>query len=124
MGRTGGVPLAVCLGLVCGTGGAGAAALPDVEVNARADALLAKLTVEEKIALMAGGSGFGTAPIGRLGIQALSFSDGPNGVRSNDEAAATVFPTGSALAATWDPQVVQAVGAAIGRRRPESAKLP
>ncbi|MGC1459919.1 MAG: glycoside hydrolase family 3 C-terminal domain-containing protein [Steroidobacteraceae bacterium] len=115
MGLLRGMPLVLYLGLVCGSGGAGAAALPDVEVNARADALLAKLTLEEKIALMAGGSTFGTAPIARLGIPALSFSDGPNGVRSNDEAAATVFPTGSALAATWDPQVVQGVGAAIGR---------
>ncbi len=115
MGLLRGMVLASCLGSICGMGGARAAALADVEVNARADALLAKLTLEEKVALMAGGSGFGTAPIARLGIQALSLSDGPNGVRSNDEVAATVFPTGSAMAATWDPQVVQAVGAAIGR---------
>jgi beta-glucosidase len=110
-----GMALALCLGTVGGGSGAGAATLSDAEVNARADALLAQLTLEEKIALMAGGSGFGTAAIARLGIPALSLSDGPNGVRSNDEAAATVFPTGSALAATWDPPVVQAVGAAIGR---------
>src|SRR5580692_2046875 len=110
-----GMALALCLGTVGGGSGAGAATLSDAEVNARADALLAQLTLEEKIALMAGGSGFGTAAIARLGIPALSLSDGPNGVRSNDEAAATVFPTGPALAATWDPPVVQAVGAAIGR---------
>lgn len=110
-----GLALALCLGTSCGASASRAATPSDAEVNARADALLAQLTLEEKIALMAGASGFGTAPIARLGIPALSLSDGPNGVRSNDEVAATVFPTGSALAATWDPPVVQAVGAAIGR---------
>lgn len=87
----------------------------DAEIDARADALLARMTQAEKIRLMAGGSAFATAAIPRLGIPALHLSDGPNGVRSNDDQAATVFPTGSALGATWDPQIVQAVGAAIGR---------
>jgi beta-glucosidase len=95
--------------------GAAAASPTDTEVEARADALLAKLTLEEKVALMAGGSAFGTAAIPRLGIPALVLSDGPNGVRSGDEVPATVFPTGSALGATWDTAVVQAVGSAIGR---------
>ena len=95
--------------------GAASAQTTDAQVDARARALLAKLTTEEKVTLMAGGSSFGTAAIARLGIPALKFSDGPNGVRSNDEVAATVFPTGSALAATWNPELVQAAGAAIGR---------
>ncbi len=110
-----GLVLILLFGTTCEVSACWAATPTDVAVNARADALLAQLTLEEKITLMAGGSGFGTAPVARLGIPALSFSDGPNGVRSNDEVAATVFPTGSALAATWDPPVVQAVGAAIGR---------
>ncbi|HTY50066.1 MAG TPA: glycoside hydrolase family 3 C-terminal domain-containing protein [Steroidobacteraceae bacterium] len=105
----------LCLGLLPWSGAAPAATPTDTEVNARAEKLLAQLTLDEKITLMAGGSAFGTAAIPRLGIPALRLSDGPNGVRSNDEAAATVFPTGSALAATWDPAAVRAVGAAIGR---------
>ncbi len=81
----------------------------------RVEALLAKLTLEEKTALMAGGSAFATAAVPRLGIASINVSDGPNGVRSNDDQPATVFPTGSALAATWNPAVLQAVGEAIGR---------
>jgi beta-glucosidase len=81
----------------------------------RVESLLAKLTLEEKTALMAGGSGFGTKAIPRLGIASINLSDGPNGVRSNDDQPATVFPTGSALAATWNTAVLQAVGEAIGR---------
>ncbi len=64
---------------------------------------------------MAGGSTFATRPVERLGIPTLNFSDGPNGVRSTAGASATVFPTGSALAATWNPAVLRAVGEAIGR---------
>jgi len=84
-------------------------------LDARTNDLLGRLTLQEKVTLMAGGSSFATAPIPRLGIPALRVSDGPNGVRSNDGQPATVFPTGSALAATWNPDVLKAVGEAIGR---------
>lgn len=103
------VASALCLG------GVSAQAVTDAAVNAQVEALLARMTQAEKITLMAGGSSFATAPITRLGIPAMTLSDGPNGVRSNDDRAATVFPTGSALGATWNPAVVQAVGSAIGR---------
>jgi beta-glucosidase len=81
----------------------------------RVEDLLARLTDREKISLMAGGSAFATQAIARLGIPALSFSDGPNGVRSNAGTPTTVFPTGSALAATWSPELLRSVGEAIGR---------
>jgi beta-glucosidase len=81
----------------------------------RIESLLKQLTLEEKAALMAGGTAFATRAIPRLGVPAINLSDGPNGVRSNDDQAATVFPTGSALAATWNPAVLQSVGEAIGR---------
>lgn len=103
-----------CLGTSVAAHGA-APALTDSQIESQARVLLAQLTSAEKVTLMAGGSPFGTAPIARLGIPALSLSDGPNGVRSNDEVAATVFPTGSAVAASWNPQLAQAEGEAIGR---------
>ncbi len=80
----------------------------------RVDALMAKLIQREKILLMSGGSSFGTASLPRVGVPALNFADGPNGVRSNDDEPATVFPTGVGVAATWNPDVAQKMGAAIG----------
>jgi beta-glucosidase len=88
---------------------------PQAPLEERVEDLLARLTLNEKISLMAGGSAFAMKGIEGLGIPSLNFSDGPNGVRSNAGEAATVFPTGSALAATWDPAVLESVGQAIGR---------
>lgn len=84
-------------------------------LDARVRDLLSRLTVAEKISLMSGGSAFATQPIPRLGIPAIHFSDGTNGVRSNDGGLATVFPTESAIAATWDPAVARAEGEAVAR---------
>jgi len=84
-------------------------------LEARVEDLLARLTQKEKIALMGGASAFSMQGVPRLGIPSLSLSDGPNGVRSNAGEPATVFPTGSALAATWDPVLLESVGQAIAR---------
>jgi len=88
---------------------------PKATLDQRVEDLLTRMTLREKVSLMAGGSFFATQAIDRLHIPALRFSDGPNGVRSNEGVPTTVFPTGSALAATWNPDVAQAVGQAIGR---------
>ena len=89
-------------------------AADDTALEQRVNTLLAQLTLPEKLRLMGGGSTFGTAGIARLGIPALNLADGPNGLRSNNDDVATVFPSGAALAATFNPQLVQAVGSAIG----------
>ena len=87
---------------------------PDQPLEARVDDLLSRLTLEEKVSLMAGGSAFGTQAIKRLGIPALAVSDGPNGLRSNASEPTTAFPVGVAMAATWNPDLIEQVGAAIG----------
>jgi beta-glucosidase len=92
-----------------------AAPLDRAGLEQRVESLLGTLTQREKIQLMAGGSTFGTAAIPRVGVPALSFADGPNGVRSNNDEVATVFPTGVGLAATWNPEVARAAGEAMGR---------
>ncbi len=81
----------------------------------RVEDLLARLTLKEKMALMSGASAFAMHGVERLGIPELNLSDGPNGVRSNAGEATTVFPTGSALAATWNPALLESVGQAIAR---------
>ena len=81
----------------------------------RIESLLAELTTAEKISLMSG-EDFWTLPaIERLGIRKLKMSDGPTGLRSTNSDPAVVFPVGSALAATWDEDLIHQVGAAIGR---------
>lgn len=80
------------------------------------DALLAQLSLEEKVALCAGKSTWITTPVPRLGIPAMKLSDGPNAARGDAVSGATAacFPVGVALAATWDVDLVEQVGGALG----------
>ena len=93
-----------------------ATAAPTVQANdAKVDALLARMTLEEKIQMLHGSlrRGFiGYVPaIPRLGIPELALTDGPAGVRHGP---GTAFPAPVALAATWDRSLAQAYGAALG----------
>lgn len=80
-------------------------------IEKRVEDLLNRMTLDEKIELL-GGTGFATKPIERLGIPELRMTDGPVGVRWNQS---TAFPASIAMAATWNPQLINQVGAAIGR---------
>ena len=75
------------------------------------EAWLSAMTLDEKIALVAG-TGFDTVGVPRLHIPALRMTDGPVGVRVGQS---TAFPAGELLAATFDPALVERVGAAIAR---------
>ena len=55
---------------------------------------------------------FRAARVERLGIPGIEFSDGPRGVVIGD---ATCFPVSIARGATWDPDLEERVGEAIGR---------
>lgn len=78
------------------------------------------MTLEEKVSMLAGIDKWRTRPVPRLGIPSLKMTDGPHGARtvSDDDPTATLpatcFPTGSALGATWNTELVNRVGAAIG----------
>ncbi len=90
---------------------------PTAPLEARVSDLLDRLTLTEKLELL-GGTGFGTKPIERLGLPAMGMCDGPVGVRGGGEGThgpATVFPSGIAMAATWDPELVERIGTGIGR---------
>jgi beta-glucosidase len=83
----------------------------------RIERLLGQLDLDEKARLCAGASLWRGHPVPRLGIPALRVTDGPNGARGSHfggGATAACFPCGSALAATWSPALVEAVGAALG----------
>ena len=86
--------------------------------EARVADLLSRMTTDEKISLLAG-TGFDTVPLPRLGIPALRMTDGPAGIRTGP---ATSFPAGVALAASFDPALVEEVGAAIAREAKAQGK--
>ncbi|MBO9499522.1 MAG: glycoside hydrolase family 3 protein [Novosphingobium sp.] len=88
---------------------------PRAALEARVDDLMARLTLDEKIALLAGKSSMAMNEIPRLGIPSIHMTDGPTGVRSPEGTPATIFPVGIAIAATWNPAMAHTVGAAIGR---------
>ena len=83
----------------------------------RAQALLARMTIEDKIHMVHGhvASRYSVPALEHLGIPALNMTDGPSGVNAggDGEALSTAFPSSLALAATFDPALAQAQGAAI-----------
>jgi len=88
---------------------------PPEVVEKRVESLLSQLTKDEKISLLAGDGfdGMSTMAIPRLGIPKLVMADGPQGIRAHGPACS--FPSGIALAATWDMKLAFAYGAALGR---------
>jgi beta-glucosidase len=84
-----------------------------IEVEKRVEALLSKMTLEEKISLIGGINDFYIRPLPRLGLPALRMSDGPMGVHDYGET--TAYPAGIALAASWDTDLAKRVGAHMGQ---------
>jgi beta-glucosidase len=81
---------------------------------------VAELTLEEKASLITGLNWWETHPVPRLGIPSVWMADGPVGLRKSvgkekaDTVPATCFPSAAAMAATWDPRLIEKVGAGIG----------
>ncbi len=97
-------------------------------VEKRVADLLSRMTLAEKATMLSGSGWMESAPIGRLGIPAIKMADGPMGVRSWAGSSAitsaanapvkvetTAFPSGVAMAATWDTDLVHREGEAIGQ---------
>ncbi|MFF1530152.1 glycoside hydrolase family 3 C-terminal domain-containing protein [Cellulomonas sp. NPDC058312] len=87
--------------------------------------VLAELTLEEKAALTSGSDFWHTQAVERLGVPAVMVTDGPHGLRKQatsadhlgigDSVPATCFPPAAALASTWDVDLLDRVGRALGR---------
>ena len=77
----------------------------------------AALTLDQKVALLAGVDTWHTASFDEPPVPAIRMSDGPAGVRGTSWSgpASASFPCGTALGATWDPALVGEVGRALGR---------
>ena len=86
-------------------------------------AILASLTLEEKASLCSGLTFWKTAPVDRVGIPSVLMTDGPHGVRHEQESVgtnimspahpATCFPPAVTTASSWDPSLAEAEGRAI-----------
>src|SRR6266446_9363980 len=81
-------------------------------IEARADGLLKQLSLEEKIDLIDGVNDFYIREIKHIGLPALKMADGPFGVRNYGPS--TTFG-GIGLAATWDPDLAERMGAVVGQ---------
>ena len=95
------------------------------ETEQKIEALLKELTLEEKVSLCHANSKFYAGGVRRLGIPELAMMDGPHGVRSETERDAwtclnrpedkcTYLPTGTALAATFNPSLGALFGSVLG----------
>lgn len=99
-------------------------AADEADLRERVDGLVSQLTLEEKAALTSGRDAWSTQPVERLGVPFIWVADGPHGLRRapttdtwgyGDQAPATCFPTASSLSATWDLELVEGVGKALGQ---------
>lgn len=91
--------------------------------------LIEKMTLEEKAALLSGKGEWQTWNFDRLGIPSMYCSDGPHGIRKqagagdhlglNPSLPATCFPTAATMANSWDPELGEEIGKALG----EEAKV-
>ena len=101
---------------------------PKLPVEQRVADLLSRMTLKEKVSMLAGSGWMESMPIPRLGIPAIKMADGPMGVRAwygssaitsaanaQKKVFSTSFPAGVSMAATWDSALVQREGDAIGQ---------
>ena len=86
---------------------------PDPEVEKRVLAILARMTLEQKVDYIGGVDRFFVREVKETGIPRLEMADGPLGVRNFGPA--TAMAGGIALAASWNPALAERVAAEIGR---------
>jgi beta-glucosidase len=78
----------------------------------RITSILSQMTMEEKIKQLYQDGEFRTGTNSRLGIPGFVMADGPHGVR---DGMATSFPVGIGMASTWDRDLAERIGTAMGR---------
>lgn len=89
------------------------------------DSYIQKMTLTEKAAMLQGWTTWTTLGLTRLAIPSIFLSDGPHGLRKqagpadhlglNASVPATCFPTAATMANSWNPELGQELGRALGR---------
>ncbi len=94
---------------------------PDAYDDAADRALLARLSLEEKVSLLSGKDHWSLPALPSIGLESIVMSDGPTGVKGGrDEVPQSpTVPCGTALAATWNRGLVEEVASLLG----ESARV-
>lgn len=87
--------------------------------------LVSQLSLLEKAALLSGENNWQSRAVPRLGIEQIWMADGPHGLRKqlgsadhlglNGSEPATAFPTAVTIASSWDVELAEEIGAALGR---------
>ncbi|WP_062523239.1 glycoside hydrolase family 3 C-terminal domain-containing protein [Demequina silvatica] len=95
------------------------------ESYAKAEQIVSTLSTSEKIRLVSGRDAWTTEALDEHGVPSVMLTDGPHGVRKqtgatdhiglNASVPATCFPPAVTLGSTWDPALIEEVGAALGR---------
>lgn len=99
---------------------------PLMQNEKRISEIIGKMTLEEKIEMLHGKHYFTSEGVAAQGIADMNYADGPFGIREEMEPlswnplhwttdSATFFPTGSALAATWSPELAYKYGTGMAR---------
>ncbi|MDA3901314.1 MAG: glycoside hydrolase family 3 C-terminal domain-containing protein [Spirochaetes bacterium] len=100
------------------------------EYRGRAASIVQKMTLKEKSSLCSGLDEWSTQPVRRLNVPGIWLSDGPHGLRRapethlpgyGDQLPATCYPTASALAASWDLELVENYGRVLGAESNEQS---
>ena len=86
--------------------------------------LIKQMTLEEKCHLLSGRDFWQTQSVKRLGIENMTLSDGPHGIRKQEGAGdqlgingsvpATCYPTAATMANSWDPALGEELGRHLG----------
>jgi beta-glucosidase len=105
--------LCVALFVLVGFSFAQAPAPDSPAIEDKVNAILSKMTLDEKLDLLGGVNEFDVRAFPHLGLPLLHTADGPVGVRNDGPASA--MAGGISLASTWDPALAEQVGEQLGR---------
>ena len=78
--------------------------------------LVPRLSLEEKVSVLTGGSAWGTAALPSIGLREMILSDGPSGVRGvrwDERDPSLCLPSGTALGASWDVELAREYGTVV-----------
>jgi beta-glucosidase len=126
--------IVACLTLALFAGSVSAQNKSEAALQSKISGIIKKMTLEEKIEMLHGNALFSSGGVKRLNIPELSSDDGPLGVREEIKRfdwnsanwttdSAMFLPNGSAIAATWNPDMANKYGVVLGEEANARKKI-